>query len=460
MLEVPVYLPSIYVPVAALLIALLIETWFKRKMPWSLPAAMLYLTIGAWYFADLFISPENYDKLPEELLNLSYAQVAFFLLSYRLLVPFFTAKLTINAVAAMRHHSFRNAELLFAGAVILWLGLLSYGVRRIDGDLTAALFPLDARAGIKMWQRSAGADAEETGFLVSTASYLYILVCASFGIWLFFLRSVVARCMSVAFMAISWPYFLLSGTRNIFLAVSLPFFIAYLLFGRQPLWFRCLCLLAAFLVVDTAFRAVVSYRNMGFRGFLERDERQQMIKTTFRHQGLNMIEELCFVNDFTQIAGPAYGSRYIQELLNVVPRAIWPSKPLLGIDYAAWRGFEGGSSDIGVTATISSGLIGGGVLNFGRLFGPLASALLMAIWSGLLARWWLQRESLLRCCLFLTGLGFTFNLGRDITLLVLWPIVFGYLMARGIEIITYRRTSELGSNRRPYADRKIPAGSA
>jgi hypothetical protein len=460
LVEILVYLPSLYLPVAALLTGLLIETWFKRKMPWSLPAAMLYLTIGAWYFADLFLSPENYDKLPEELLNLSYAQVAFFLLSYRMLVSFFTSKLTINAVAAIRHNSFRNAELLFVGTVILWLGLLSYGVRRVDGDLIAALFPLDARAGVKMWQRSAGADAGETGFLVSAASYLYILVCGSFGIWLFFLRSVVTRCLSTALMAISWPYFLLSGTRNIFLAVSLPFFIAYLLFGRQRLWFRCLCLLAAFLVVDTAFRAVVSYRNVGFRGFLERAERQQMIETTSRHQGLNMIEELCFVNDFTQVTGPAYGARYLQEVLNLVPRAIWPSKPLLGVDYAGWRGFEGGTSDIGVTATISSGLIGGGVLNFGRLFGPLASALLMSIWSAFLARWWLQRESLLRCSLFLAGLALTFNLGRDITLLVLWPIVLGYLIVRVIERITCRQTPDLGSDRGAYVDPKIPAGSA
>jgi hypothetical protein len=460
MLEVPVYLPSLYVPVAAFLTGLLTETWFKRKLPWSLPAAMLYLTIGAWYFVDLFISPENYDKLPEELLNLSYAQVAFFLLSYRLLVPFFTTKLTINAVAAIRHNSFRNAELLFAGAVILWLGLLSYGVRRMDGDLTAALFPLDARAGVEMWQRSAGADAEKTGFLVSAASYIYMLVCASFGIWLFFLRSVVARGLSIAFMAISWPYFLLSGTRSIFLAVSLPFFIAYLLFGRQQFWFRCLCLLGALLVLNTAFLVVISYRNIGFRGFLEGDERRQMIETTSMHQGLNMIEELCLVNDFTQIAGPAYGARYVQELMNVVPRAIWPSKPMLGVDYAAWRGFEGGTSDIGVTATISSGMIGGGVLNFGRLFGPFASALLMSIWSGLLGRWWSQRESLLRCFLFLTGLGLTFNLGRDITLLVLWPIVFGYVMVRIIEIITCRTRSDLGSDGDAYVDPKISAGSA
>ena len=44
----------------------------SAEKPWALPAAMLYGTIGAWYFADLFISPENYDKLSEESLNIGY----------------------------------------------------------------------------------------------------------------------------------------------------------------------------------------------------------------------------------------------------------------------------------------------------------------------------------------------------------------------------------------------------
>jgi hypothetical protein len=215
-----------------------------------------------------------------------------------------------------------------------------------------------------------------------------------------------------------------------------------LLFGQHRLWLRFACLAAALVMLNTAFQVVISYRDVGFRGFLEANERKEMIETTSRHQGLNMMQELCLVNDFTEVIGPAYGARYLQDLINVVPRAIWPSKPLLGIDYAVWRGFEGGTSEVGVTATISSGLIGGGVLNFGPVFGPLASALLLSVWSGLLARWWLQRESLMRCFLFLVGVGITFNLGRDITLLVLWPVIFGYLITRLIELFTYRRPSQ------------------
>ena len=67
--------------------------------------------------------------------------------------------------------------------------------------------------------------------------------------------------------------------------------------------------------------------------------------------GLNMIQELCFVNTYLETGGgsPAYGARYLNELLNFIPRVIWPSKPLIGIDYAKWRGFE---SEDSVTSSV------------------------------------------------------------------------------------------------------------
>src|SRR5437899_9217124 len=103
-----------------------------------------------------------------------------------------------------------------------------------------------------------------------------------------------------------------------------------------------------------------------------------------------MIQELCFANAYLGLGAgsPAYGGRYLNELVNVVPRAIWPSKPLIGIDYAKWRGFESPDSELGVNTTVSTGIIGGGVLNFGQIFGPVAASVLMAFWTGLLIRWW------------------------------------------------------------------------
>jgi hypothetical protein len=90
------------------------------------------------------------------------------------------------------------------------------------------------------------------------------------------------------------------------------------------------------------------------------------------------------------------------------------------------RGFGGNNdSASGLFATISTGVIGQGVANFGRFFGVIAAAFLMALWTGLLSRLWLQRERLPRLFLFVIGSGLTFNMGRDITLLVLWPFLFG-----------------------------------
>src|SRR6266550_3187368 len=91
------------------------------------------------------------------------------------------------------------------------------------------------------------------------------------------------------------------------------------------------------------------------------------------------ITLLYFFNMYLETGGtsPAYGARYLNELLNFVPRVIWPSKPMIGIDYAKWRGFESEDGELGVNTTVSTGMIGGVVLNFGQILGPVAAGILM-----------------------------------------------------------------------------------
>ena len=97
----------------------------------------------------------------------------------------------------------------------------------------------------------------------------------------------------------------------------------------------------------------------------------------------------------------------------------------------------------GVNTTVSSGMIGGGVLNFGQIFRPVVAGILMALWAGLLIRWWKQRKSLLRLVLFMLGAGLTFDLGRDIGLLVLWPVIFAYFFVRLAERWVVRGSGEV-----------------
>ena len=76
----------------------------------------------------------------------------------------------------------------------------------------------------------------------------------------------------------------------------------------------------------------------------------------------------------------------------------------------------------------ATGMIGQGVVNFGRILGPIASALLMAFWVAVLARQDLMGSDIGHLLLYAIGLVLTFNMGRDITLLVVYPFIFGWLL--------------------------------
>jgi hypothetical protein len=91
--------------------------------------------------------------------------------------------------------------------------------------------------------------------------------------------------------------------------------------------------------------------------------------------------------------------------------------------YGDQSGLQGG-----VACSVSTGMIGQGVVNFGRILGPIAAALLMAIWIALLARQDLLGNDLGHLLLYAIGLVLTFNMGRDITLLVIYPFVFGWFL--------------------------------
>jgi hypothetical protein len=428
--------PIAFILAVALITGLGVELFFRRRAAWAIPTAIIYATVFAWYFVDYLGYPERYEGMPGLFVASSFWQVAVFLVSFRLLVPKIARRFCRNVSGSVDQGRSRlSDQALLLGAVVLWIILLTIGLWRMDWDVVASLFPMDARAGSKMWDRAAAGDAGPTGFLVSTAGYLYLLVCAFFGVLFILERKIFLRLICLGLIGLTWPYFLLYGLRNQFLAVIMPTAFAYVLFSRQKWLLKAVLLAICFLALDSAFRIVVNYRNVGFRAFLDPEQREEIDESELEHEGLNMFQELCFINlySYTGDMKMTLGKEYLANALNFVPRIIWPGKPLVGVDYSKWRGFEGGDSDIGVAATVSTGLIGQGILEFGPYLGPITPALLMALWAGLLARWWSQRTSRLRLILFLLGVGVTFNLGRNITLFSLWPIVFAYLIVRFVE---------------------------
>ena len=406
----------------------------------------VYVTVFAWYFVDPFINPEQYDYLPSSSLGQSYGQVLLFLIGFRVFTPGAIRWILRRPSSGVFDTRLTPEQILIAAGA-LWLLLFVIGIARMGGDVMGAVLPLDGRGGATMWGRSA-VESGPSGFLISFADYVFNAVTAFLGVLVFFQRSIAWQLLAGAMFAITLPYFFFAGARSHFLAAALPFILTYLFYGRHLLILKLAILAIAFFCLKEGFKFVTVFRLGGFREVLASENRYELLGEDERTTGLNMIQELCFVNTYleTGAGSPAYGARYLNELLNFIPRMIWPSKPMLGIDYAKWRGFESDDSEegeLGVNTTVASGMIGGGVLNFGQIFGPVAAGILMAVWTGLLIRWWEQRKSLLRLALFMLGVGLTFNLGRDISMLVLWPVIFAYFFVRLAERWATRRFRQL-----------------
>jgi hypothetical protein len=419
---------------AVVLVVLTVESCIKLLNRDSFGITVgVYVTVFAWYFVDPFINPEQYDYLSSSSLGQSYGQVLLFLIGFRVFAPV-AIRWILRRRSAGVFGTRLTPEQIFIAVGALWLLLFVIGIARMGGDVMDAVFPLDGRGGATMWGRGA-VESGASGFLISFGGYLFNAVTAFLGVLVFFQRSIAWRLLAGAMFAITLPYFFFAGARSHFLAAALPFVLTYLFYGRHLLILKLAILAIAFFCLKEGFKFVTEFRSGGFREVLASENPYELLGEDERTTGLNMIQELCFVNTYleTSAGSPAYGARYLNELLNFIPRMIWPSKPLLGIDYAKWRGFEIDDSEdgeLGVNTTVASGMIGGGVLNFGQIFGPVAAGILMALWTGLLIRWWEQRKSLLRLVLFMLGAGLTFNLGRDISMLVLWPAIFAYFFVR------------------------------
>jgi hypothetical protein len=204
-------------------------------------------------------------------------------------------------------------------------------------------------------------------------------------------------------------------------------------------------MLAAFFALINFWFSVVLANRSGFGFDLESALSGKTSVNEVHHDGLNMFEELAWIDSF--IASGTYlpngGERYFAELVNIVPRAIWKDKPTIGLDYAVARGQLVIGEKGEVTATISTGMIGQGVVNFGRVFGPLAAALLMALWVAVLARLDLLGKDPRWMLLYLCGMIFTFNFGRDISMIGLFPFLFGLVLAAVVKWVRPSKRSKL-----------------
>ena len=258
------------------------------------------------------------------------------------------------------------------------------------------------------------------------------------------------QSIALLILLLALPYYLFSRTRNPMIAVTLPGILTFVVVRmRSGIMWKGI-VLGGLLFLFNAWMLAISTTRDGH--FLDIHELLRTFQSTEqgrgqKHAGLNMFEELAWINALTESGEfqPKAGARYYAELVNPIPRALWKTKPTIGLDYAIARGQSYTNLQGGTTATISSGLIGQGVVNFGPFFGPFAAAFLMALWIAVLARQDLLGADTGRFILFACGLVLTFNIGRDITFLVLYPFVFGMLTYQ-LWVLFKRRTLHQSPN--------------
>ncbi len=440
----------------------------------GLPVFAVLGTVAAWYVGDAFYNDYRTTyaiMFTPDVRSYAWWQVALFLATFLFLVgeihrymnrrilsrPSQIFLMVDNGTALSPFQE--GLQRLFWGCLAIWGVLAVIAAMRLQGETIYYFFPyLSYRAD--PWARG----RIGTGFdsLLSFAMYLQIMVAVMFGITAALVRDRRIRILAFIACALIWPYFLFDRTRNVMLAILLPSILSWVFMRlRVVMWQKFAILACFFLVINAWFAFVVVHRStMTVTEALMSEGFDLEEESTIHHQGLNMFEELCWLNTFFENGTyqPNWGTEYFAEIVNPIPRSLWTGKPLIGIDYAILRGQGYDEGDAGVGATISTGLIGQGVDNFGRYLGPPFAALLMAFWVAYLARMDLFGQGLGRIPLYGLGLILTFNLGRDITLITLYTFVFGRLLVWMLDQAELKRAVQ--NQRSTVASGKKPASAS
>lgn len=443
MFETLSMLPISFWVVIALLVGGAIWSFQRMNDGTGIPLLAVLGTTAAWYVGDAFYNDyaNNHAKLFDAgTLQGAWWQVALFLATLLALAPLVhqgvnrSSRNRRSGVLQMFNHGVdqpaiqKQLNSLFLGCAWVWIILLLIALVILKGEIIYYLFPF---LGYKASPWSHGQIGAGFDCFSILGVYLQLLVACMFGVVAALATQVRIRRYALCLCVLSWPYFIFDRTRNSMLAMVIPAVLCWVFLRlRGGLWKKVVVLLVCYCIVNTWMKFVIANRSsstitaaFGQKGLSLAD------KKNVHNEGLNMFEELCWVSTFIDNGNYKvnWGGRYFAELVNPIPRGLWPGKPLIGLDYAIARGHHATNPNGTVDTTISTGFIGQGVVNFGRILGPIAAALLMCIWVAVLARLDLNVQALGRLPLYSLGLILTFNLGRDITLIVLYPFVFGAL---------------------------------
>lgn len=448
--------------ISLILVLFFCAVWLKHfKQGWVLPAIATMVTVTVWYLVDvLYNNYEDYLNINKDAVDAAWWEVWLFIVAFGLMVAPVSRALNrkhlhrssqfieVLLQKSFKHPAFQDQiDRLALGLGIVWAIIMVVALLRVEGDFLGLVAPYLGQR-VDPWSR----ERLGSGFdsLLSLCGYLQVFCASASGALFFLSERPKTRVLTGVLACLSIPFFIFHPRRNVILMTVLPSILSFVFLRcRGPLWVKPLFLLPFLLAIHLWLGFVIENRATTSiaAAFAEKmakkdqenfevvvEEEEQISK----HKGLNMFEELTWINYLleSKILNLNWGLRYVAELSNPIPRALWPGKPTIGLDYAIARGFGVETGDIsqgGVAATVSTGMIGEGVTCFGGLVGPIISAFLMALWAALLTRLDLSGRDPGNLFLYLLGCILTFNLGRDINLMNIYPLLFGMIILKLIK---------------------------
>jgi hypothetical protein len=445
MFETLLVMPIGFWAVIALLISGFYYAATNVRQGLGIPAATLFATIAFWYVGDALYNDYRETHMflfTPEVLALAWWQVALFLTVFLLITPLLHRRLNgqLFGHSSQALHLFkagvkdaqfqRTLTILYSAAAGVWLLLLGFATLRFGNRFIYYLFPyLGEHPGPWVSESLAFGVGDS---LLALANNLQLMVGCLFGVIAALSTNSLIRSLALIGVFLTWPYFIFGFVRNHILVTVVPGLLAWVLLRlRFGIFTKVIILAALFLLVNAWFGFIIGHRaQLSTTAALKQEGFNYSEASKQEHEGLNMFEELCWINSFIKTGSfkPTLGYNYFANFANPIPRFLWPGKPSIGLDYANARGGGGADNATGVFVTLSDGMIGQGVNNFGIYIGPAFAAFLISLWVCWVARCDLLGRQIGYFPLYGLGLILTFIMGRDIGPLAMYPFFFGSII--------------------------------
>lgn len=253
---------------------------------------------------------------------------------------------------------------------------------------------------------------------------------APFAAILLFARGTPVLRRAVCLFIVAWPMIRAfgSGTRSALITSVVP--VLAVLYLKAPPKLQKKLLIGALVCVPLLYQlmaAIVISRTAGEFSWDAKDKADYV--------GNEMFRELLFIRQrVPSQLDYQYGYVYYVQIVNPVPRFLWPGKPTLdtGLLMASLYGDVNEEGE--AYLTVSPGLIGEMYLNFGWL-----GVVGLSAFGGWLVRGWdriaeVNRDSLPTMIYFVGGLAVLFIMGRSFTMGMFYGLlsfsVLAWLLAR------------------------------